>query len=139
MTYRFGSYQSGPINDVSSFQGDLRGFLFTMEPKIRFMTTDHGENGKNYFYVNTLDEKVSKMRKGIGFGGDKFKENFKLWIDEDLDKSKVHNGNDPTYGFGALASISTKTLSIRKLEIWGLGSHSDLKNQEEYWKERYEE
>ena len=69
------------------------------------------------------------MRKGIGFGGDKYKENFKLWIDENLDKSKVHNGNDPTYGFGTLASIATSTLDIRKIEIWGLGTSHDLVNQ----------
>ena len=55
------------------------------------------------------------MRKGIGFGGNKYKEDFKLWIDEDLDKSKVHNGGDATYGFGSLASFATSTLSIRRL------------------------
>lgn len=79
------------------------------------MTTDKGENGHFYFYINTIDEKLSKIRKGIGFGGDKYKENFKLWIDEDLDKSKVHNGNDATYGYGSLASFATETLNIRRL------------------------
>ncbi len=29
------------------------------------------------------------MRKGLGFGGDKNKQNFKLWIDQDMDKSMV--------------------------------------------------
>jgi hypothetical protein len=47
---------------------------------------------------------------------------FKLWIDEDMDKSKVHNGNDSTYGYGALAGSGTSILSIKRLEIWGLGS-----------------
>lgn len=71
------------------------------------MTTDKGDYEKNFFYINNIDEKISKIRKGLGFGGNKYKENFKLWIDEDLDKSTVFNGNDPTYGFGCLASSST--------------------------------
>ena len=72
---------------------------------------------------------MSKRRKGIGFGGTKSKENFKLWIDEDLDKSSVFNGNDPTYGFGALASPGTNILSIRRLEIWGLGNKHNIEDQ----------
>lgn len=31
------------------------------------------------------------MRKGLGFGEDKNKQNFKLWIDQDMDKSTVCN------------------------------------------------
>ena len=48
-------------------------------------------------------------------------QNFKLWLDEDLDKSKVFNGNDATYGYGALAGSGTSNLSIKRMEIWGLG------------------
>ena len=68
--YRFGSYQSGPILDLTGFQGDVRGFLFSTEPKIKLMSADKGTGGTQYFYINNLDEKNSKMRKGIGFGGD---------------------------------------------------------------------
>jgi len=39
-----------------------------------------------------------------------------------MDKSKVFNGNDPTYGFGALAGTATSNLFIKRLEIWGLGN-----------------
>jgi hypothetical protein len=39
-----------------------------------------------------------------------------------MDKSKVFNGNDPTYGYGALAGPGTDQLYIKKMEIWGLGS-----------------
>lgn len=35
-----------------------------------------------------------KSRKGLGFGGNKDKEHFKLWIDQDIDKSTVYNGID---------------------------------------------
>ena len=86
------------------------------------MTTDKGDNSSNYFYINSIDEKTSKMRKGIGFGGNKYKEEFKLWIDEDIDRSTVFNGNDPTYGFGTLANHGTEKLNIKTMEIWGLGS-----------------
>ena len=34
------------------------------------------------------------MRRGIGFGGNSHKQNFKLWIDQDVDKSTVFNGPD---------------------------------------------
>lgn len=40
--FRFGSYQSGPVLDVNSFQGDVRAFLFETEPKIRLYSVDHG-------------------------------------------------------------------------------------------------
>ena len=45
------------------------------------MTTDRGDGGQNYFLINSADEKFSKKRKGIGFGGNDERENFKLWID----------------------------------------------------------
>jgi hypothetical protein len=32
-----------------------------------------------------------------------------------MDKSKVFNGNDHTYGYGYLASPGTKILSIRRM------------------------
>lgn len=33
------------------------------------MTTDKGEGAANYFIINNLDQKVTKRRRGIGFGG----------------------------------------------------------------------
>lgn len=42
-------------------------------------------------------------------------QNFKLWIDEDMDKSKVFNGNDATYGYGALAGPGTSNLDIVRM------------------------
>lgn len=51
-----------------------------------------------------------------------------------MDKSKVFNGNDQTYGYGALASPGTTLLNIKRMEIWGLGSKENLNDQEEYWK-----
>jgi hypothetical protein len=32
-----------------------------------------------------------------------------------MDKSKVFNGSDPTYGYGALAGAGTSTLSIKRM------------------------
>lgn len=103
------------MRDIIEYQGDLRGFMFSIEPNIRFMTTDKGEDGSHYFFINTIDEKVSKRRRGLGFGGDFAKGNCKLWIDQDLDKSTVYNGNDPTYGYGSLANPQSTTLSIKKM------------------------
>lgn len=56
-----------------------------------------------------------------------------MWIDQDLDKSTVFNGNDPTYGFGNMANPMSDKLSITKMEIWGLGSNFDLEKQAQYW------
>lgn len=55
-----------------------------------------------------------------------------------MDKSKVFNGNDITYGYGTLAGPGTTQLNIKRMEIWGLGNKDNLKDQEEYWKERME-
>lgn len=138
-TYKFGTFQTGPVRDLVEHQGDLRGFMFSIEPNIRFMTTDKGDGGVQYFFINTIDEKISKRRKGLGFGGDKHKDNCKLWIDQDLDKSTVYNGPDPTYGYGPLADPMNTDLSIRHMEIWGLGNHHDLQKQKEYWEDRADE
>ena len=75
-----------------------------------------------------MDEKSTKMRKGIGFGGNNFKQNFKLWIDQDIDKSTVFNGHDETYGFGSLLNPSTTKLNITRMQIWALGTDDDIKN-----------
>lgn len=58
---------------------------------------------------------ITKRRKGIGFGGDKDLKNYKLWIDEDLDKSTVYNGYDTTYGYGPLTGQLNETLKIERM------------------------
>jgi hypothetical protein len=93
------------------------------------MTTDKGEHGSAFFFINSIDERIGKRRKGMGFGGDSSRDNCKLWIDQDLDRSKVYNGNDHTYGFGNLANPSSEVLYVRNMEIWGLGSKFDLEKQ----------
>ncbi len=103
----FGSYQNGPIKNVLSYQGDLTGFMFTVQPNINFFTTDKGEGGTNYFFMNSISNDKTQRRKGFGFGGNEDKKLCKLWLDEDLDKSYVYNGKDHTYGYGNLASSFT--------------------------------
>ncbi len=39
-------------------------------------------------------------------------QNFKLWIDENVDNSTVYNGHDMTYGSGYLAGPATEKLRI---------------------------
>lgn len=73
VTYKFGTFQSGPIREANNFQGSLEGYMFSIEPKIRFMTTDKGDGGSQYFFINNIDEKISKKRRGFGFGGTKHK------------------------------------------------------------------
>lgn len=55
-TYVFGTYQNGPIKNVLTYQGDVTGFLFTIHPQIRFFTTDKGDNGNHYYYINSIPE-----------------------------------------------------------------------------------
>lgn len=47
-----------------------------------------------------------------------------------MDKSTVYSGHDPTYGFGSLIMSSTTQLNISQIEIWGIGTYEDQKNQE---------
>ena len=53
--FRFGSYQSGPVLDLTGYQGDVRGFLFETEPKMKLYAADKGNGGNHYFYINNLD------------------------------------------------------------------------------------
>jgi hypothetical protein len=55
MYNRFGTYQSGPILDLNSFQGDYRGFLFSVEPKIKVMSADKGSGASQFFYISSQD------------------------------------------------------------------------------------
>ncbi len=71
------------------------------------MTTGNGDGGQSYFLISAGDQKITKRRKGIGFGGNNELKNFKLWIDENMDQSTVFNGYDSTYGYGPLASPFT--------------------------------
>jgi len=98
-----------------------------------------GDGDNKYFWLNTISNERFNKRRGLGFGGDTDKKNFKLWIDEDIDKSSCHNGKDSTYGFGNLVSYGTQTLNIRRMEIWGVGHKYNLEDQHKYWKEREEE
>ncbi len=70
-SYIFGTYQNGPVKDVNNFQGDITGFLFSIEPNVRFMTTDRGDGGRNFYLINSADEKISKRRKGSVWVGTK--------------------------------------------------------------------
>lgn len=56
-----------------------------------------------------------------------------------MDKSSVFNGKDSTYGYGCLAGSGTERLSVRRIEVWGLGSQHNIQDQVDYWKEREEE
>lgn len=51
-----GAYQNGPIRTVLTHQGDVTGFMFAIHPTIKFMTTDKGEGGNHYFYINSIGE-----------------------------------------------------------------------------------
>ena len=134
--YIFGSYQNGGVQDVQSYQGNLSGYLFTLHPEIHYYTTDMGDDDNKYFWFNTIDNEKFGKRKGLGFGGNEDKKNFKLWIDGDLDHSTVYNGKDNTYGFGHVATFNTEKLHIKRLEFWGLGHQFDLDNHKKYWDER---
>jgi hypothetical protein len=102
------------------------------------MVPGDGEGDSNYFYIFG-QVGVKGKKRGLGFGGRDF-DSFKIWIDEEIeDKSYVNNGLDLTYGYGYIASPGTDKLSVRMLEIWGLGTQQNLVEQEEYKKERIEE
>jgi hypothetical protein len=89
--------------------------MFTTEPKIKFLTTGSGDGGQNYFLISSGNKMITKRKKGIGFGGNNELKNFKLWIDEDIDKSTVCNGYDQTYGYGGLAGAATEQLNIERI------------------------
>ena len=104
----------------------MTGFLFTINPSLHFYTTELGDNDTKYFYLNNISNEKFNKRKGIGFGGDNDKKNFKLWIDEDIDKSYVFGGKDSTYGYGNLVNPGTDHVNIVRMEVWGLGHKYNL-------------
>ena len=65
------------LNEVVGFfpaEKISNGLKFLLRTsKIRLYSSDKGSGGSNYFFINSLDEKSTKMRKGIGFGGNNFK------------------------------------------------------------------
>ena len=66
-----GSFQNGPVKDVLSWQGDISGFMFSVNPNLEFFTPSSGDGASYYYYINSVGESiVSEKRKGFGFGGD---------------------------------------------------------------------
>lgn len=55
-----------------------------MHPESKVVaTSDSGVN--RYSYLNTRDINKSEHKRGIGFGGDLAYNNFRLWIDNDVE------------------------------------------------------
>lgn len=112
--------------------------MFRVSPGIKYLIPQNGEGESNYFYIYGLAN-IKGKRRGMGFGGRDF-ENFKLWIDEDIDdRSYVSSGADLTYGYGYIASPGTDKLKIRNLEVWGLGTPQNLEDQNEYKRSKVDE
>ena len=65
----FGSFQTTTVEDISSYQGNSDGFLFRMSPNQQYWTATDGDGEANYLYINTTETEISKMPRGLGFGG----------------------------------------------------------------------
>lgn len=64
----------------------------------------------------------------IGFGGNDDFNQFRFWIDDDIQASSYIRAEDKTYGKGGnlINSSQMVKLDVRCLEIWGIGSEENL-------------
>ena len=103
----FGAYCSTPWQRMPESTGDANCYLFSLIPKFRNFFTKNGEGGNNYCYLN-----VSKdAKRGIGFGGDG-KENYRIWLDENIQNKSYVVAEDKTYENGFLIDPSVHVLKV---------------------------
>ena len=106
----FGAYCSTPWRRIPETTGDANSYIFSLIPKFRNFYTKYGDGGTHFCYLNVSNEN----KKGIGFGGDG-RENFRIWLDEDLQNRSYVMAEDNTYENGYLMDPAINVLKVRTL------------------------
>lgn len=75
----------------------------------------------------------SSYPTGIGFGGEDY-ENFRIWLDSDLQDKSQSNDFDRTFENGAITDSAVKYLKLVEIEVWGFADDLTEKRQQDFRK-----
>lgn len=108
----FGGFASESWSLSPKFQGDVKCFLFTLQPEVKvFLPTGYNDH---YMYLNYHQQ---SMPNGLGMGG-QFRY-WGLWLDSEFGHGECANVCTTYKNYAMLSS--NKKFSVRHLEIWGVG------------------
>lgn len=110
-TYIFGVYNDSEWEDKLGYQGNCYNYLFTISPQTNIFDSNVDSGQQNYSYLNSRDISNSKFKKGIGFGGNDFNQ-FRLWIDDDIEQFSLCSTEGQTYVQGTLTDYHIKKYFI---------------------------
>lgn len=68
----------------------------------------------------------SKYKVGLGFGGSNEYDQFRIWLDDDLENKSSILPEDDSYSLGDVAGDLHGRVEIDRIEIFGLGGQSAL-------------
>ena len=88
-----------------------------MQPFIRSYFPYNGQGGKNYIYVNSKKHKNATYKKGMGFGGNEYK-NYRIWIDKKIKDKSYSKDFGKNFENGPLTEDGSEFLNIKNFEIW---------------------
>lgn len=74
-----------------------------------------------------------------GFGGSDEFDQFRIWLDDELESASYVHTEDDAYQIGYVAGESEGRLELAQIEVWGLGGQKALERQVEYRREKQEE
>eukprot|EP01016_Furgasonia_blochmanni_P045803 TRINITY_DN650_c0_g2_i6.p1 TRINITY_DN650_c0_g2~~TRINITY_DN650_c0_g2_i6.p1 ORF type:complete len:261 (+),score=55.56 TRINITY_DN650_c0_g2_i6:75-857(+) len=124
----FGGFTSTEWQDQLGYAGDFNSAIFSLYPRFQYYSSlSDGENCFTYLNTKRIDN--SKFKSGLGFGGNKYFEKYRIWIDDDLEHNSYIGPDDSAYESGFLAEPHVTKLKIETLEIWGAGDESTFEQQ----------
>lgn len=70
--------------------------------------------------MNSKNINKSQYKQGIGFGGSHYQD-YRIWIDNDVEDKCTVSSENGTYKFGCMADYHIERLNVVAIEVWGLG------------------
>lgn len=116
----FGGYASQSWGRFHDFFGDLKCFLFSLQPRSAIYRATGANNNMLWCAVNYTSESIPN---GIGFGGQK--NHFGIFLPASLDRGYAF----PSVTFGNPCLSSKSTFNIDTIECWGVVLESEESKQ----------
>lgn len=112
----FGGYASQSWERNHDFFGDLKCFLFTLQPQTAIYRATGANNNMLWCAVNYMSESIPN---GVGFGGQKH--HFGIFLPASLDCGYAF----PSVTFGNPCLSNKSTFGIDTIECWGVVSETE--------------
>ena len=126
----FGGFTKNMWNDDGKTSGDMKTYIFSLIPRYNIykIKDTNSKFGPCYFNSN----KDNKNPRGLGtfkiiawfifffkgFGYDEDDQNYRIWLDEDINKNSKCKAQDSIFEQGNLLNTGFETLNVKKNNIF---------------------